>query len=77
MIEIDGFAWFIGALVICGMHALHLRSRWRDRRQYQAWWQRYEANAKKQHEEFMRVMDRSSSDGTGWNLDGSRERGQA
>jgi hypothetical protein len=77
VIEIDGFAWFVAALIICGAHALYLRSRWRERQQYWAWWRKYDADAQKRHEEFMRVMDRGNSDVTGWSLDGSRERGQA
>lgn len=77
MIEIDGFLWFVGALLICGVHALHLRGWRREQRQYQAWWKRYDAVAQQRHDAFMRVTDRDDARDLGWNLDGSRERGQA
>lgn len=73
MIEIDGLAWFIGALLICGAHVLYLRSWRRERIAHLAWWQQYDVDAQKRHDEFMRAID----DRDEWNLDGSRERGQA
>ena len=48
--------WFVGALLICGAHALYLWSWRRERRAYLAWWQNYDADAQKRHDEFMRVM---------------------
>lgn len=75
MIEIDGFWWFVGALIVCGAHALHLRGWRRERREHQAWWKGYEARSQKRHEEFMRAI--GSEPTTSWRLDGSRTRGQA
>ena len=75
MIEIDGPLWFLGAIVICGAHVLYLRGWRREQRQSLAWWQAYDAEAEKRHQEFMRAISRD--DVLGWNLDGGRERGQA
>ena len=77
MIEIDGPLWFAGAFLICGAHVLYLRSWRRDQRQSLAWWQKYDADAQKRHDEFMNVMGRDDASTLGWSLDGSRERGQA
>lgn len=77
MIEIDGPLWFVGALIICGVHVLYLRSWRHERRAHLAWWQNYDVRAQKRHEEFMRVMDQGDSSTLGWNLDGNRQRGQA
>ena len=77
MIEIDGPLWFAGALLICGAHVLYLRGWLRDQRQSLAWWQKYDADAQKRHDEFMRAIGRDDTSTLGWNLDGSRERGQA
>jgi hypothetical protein len=77
VIEIDGPLWFLGALLICGAHALYLRSWQRERRQHQAWWQKYDAKAQQRHEEFMSAIGRDEAGTRGWNLDGNRERGQA
>lgn len=77
MIEIDGPLWFAGALLVCGWHTLYLRGWRRERREHLAWWQQYDADAQKRHEEFMRVMDRDEAPAHGWSLDGNRERGQA
>lgn len=74
---IDGPLWFIGALVICGVHALYIRGWRRDHHQYLTWWQRYDAQAQQRHDEFMRVMDRENGTSIEWNLDGNRTRGQA
>lgn len=74
VIQIDGFWWFVGALLICGAHFLYLRGWRRERREHLAWWQNYDADAQKRHDEFMRVMNRDK--GEGWNLNGS-QRGQA
>jgi len=76
-VVIDGPLWFIGALVICGWFALYHRSRRREYRQYMAWCRKYDADAQQRHAEFMHVMNRVDGDAYGWNLDGSRERGQA
>lgn len=59
MIEIDGPIWFVGALLICGVHALYICGWRRERRQYQAWWQKHDAEAQHRHEEFMRALDDS------------------
>jgi hypothetical protein len=75
VIQIDGFLWFVGALLICGAHAIHLRGWRRERREHLAWWRRYDADSRRRHDEFMRATDRNDVDE--WNLDGSRERGQA
>ena len=77
MIEINGPLWFAGALLICGAHVLYLRGWLRDRRQSLAWWQKYDADAQKRHDEFMCAIGRDAVGAIGWNLDGSRERGQA
>ena len=77
MIEIDGPLWFVGALLICGAHVLYLRSWRRDWRQSLAWRQKYDADAQKRHDEFMLAIGRDDVGALGWNLDGSRERGQA
>lgn len=57
MIKIDGLLWFIGALLICGAHALHLRGWRRERRAHLAWWKSHDERSQQRHEEFMRVMD--------------------
>jgi len=57
VITIDGFLWFVGALLACGAHALYLRGWRRERRQQQVWWQQYEAQAQARHEEFMSAID--------------------
>jgi len=76
VIEIDGLFWFICALLICGWHAIYLRGCRRERLQHLAWWQAYDAKSQARHEEFMHALDRDNVQ-LGWNLDGSRERGQA
>jgi hypothetical protein len=68
---IDGPLWFFGAVIVCGAHVLYLRSWRREQIARLAWWQRYDADARKRHDEFMRATDR------GWSLDGNRDRGQA
>lgn len=77
MIEIDGFFWFVAALIICGTHALYLRSWQCERRQHQAWWQTYDVKAQRRHEEFMHAIGRDDNNKLEWNLDSHRERGQA
>jgi hypothetical protein len=76
VIEIDGPLWFVGALFICGVHVLYLRSWRRERREYLAWRQNYDVQAQRRHEEFMRAMS-DEDRRVEWNLDGSRVRGQA
>lgn len=75
MIEIDGFWWFVGALLICGLHVLYLRDWRRERREYIAWREKYNAAEQKRHDEFMRVMGCDSA--FEWNLDSNQPRGQA
>lgn len=77
MIQIDGFWWFIGALVVCGWHALQLRSWRRDRHEYMTWREQYNAIEQTRHDEFMRAL-RGTDDcvDVSWNLYKS-ERGQA
>ena len=77
VIEIDGFWWFVGALVICGLHGLYLRGWRRERCEYQQWRETYNVIEQKRHEEFMRVMGRDDASALGWNLDGGRKRGEA
>ena len=57
MIEIDGFWWFVGAVVVCGAHTLHLWGWKREQRQHHAWWVSYDARAEERHDEFMRALD--------------------
>jgi hypothetical protein len=76
VIEIDGPLWLAGALLICGAHVLYLRGWRREQRQYKAWWQNYDADAQKRHDDFMRAIDRDDDRGLGWNLSSSGERGQ-
>ena len=76
MIEIDGPLWFAGALLICGAHVLYLRGWRRDQRQSLAWWQKYDANAQKRHDEFMRAIDGDRAVEDSWSSYKS-ERGQA
>ena len=54
---IDGPLWFVGALVLCGVHTLYLRSWRRERRQQLAQWRAYDAASQKRHEEFMTAME--------------------
>lgn len=77
MIVIDGPLWLVGALLICGAHVLYLRGWRREHRQSLARWQKYDADAQKRHDEFMSAIDGDDVGTLGWNLDGSRERGQA
>lgn len=56
MIVIHGPLWFIGALLICGAHVLYLWGWRRERRAQLAWWQSYDAEAKRRHEEFMHTL---------------------
>jgi len=77
VIEIDGLLWFVGAVLICGAHVLYLRSWRRERLQHLAWWKSYDAKAHRRHDAFMSAIDRDDVGACEWNLDGSRERGQA
>lgn len=77
MIVIDGPLCFAAALLICGAHVLYLRSWRREQRQRLAWWQKYDADAQKRHDAFIRAIDRDDGGTHGWNRDGNRERGQA
>lgn len=79
MIEIDGLLWFVGAVVVFGVHALHIRSWRRERRQYQAWLRRYDASAQRRHDATMQAFDRDDAFSAvpAWKLDGRRKRGRA
>jgi len=77
VIVIDGFLWFIGALIICGAHGLYLRSWRRERRAHQAWWQTYNTEAQTRHEAFMRAIGNIDDGALEWNLSSNGERGQA
>ncbi|HSX22865.1 MAG TPA: hypothetical protein VLE97_08850 [Gaiellaceae bacterium] len=78
MIVIDGPLWFVGALVVFGLHALYARSWRRERRADLAWWRTYDARSQRRHDEFMRALDAGRVDPIGaWNLGGGRQRGQA
>ena len=57
-IEIEGFWWFVGALLVCGWHALYVRNWRREHRRYLAWWKQYDADAQKRHDDFMRAINR-------------------
>lgn len=57
---IEGFWWFVFAIVICGAHVLYLRSWRRDRLQHLAWWKKYDATSQLRHEALMAVMDGES-----------------
>ena len=59
---IDGLYWFVGALLICGVHVLYLRSWRREYRRQLAWWQQYDTDAKQRHVEFMRAIDAIGED---------------
>jgi hypothetical protein len=74
--SIDSPLWFLGALLICGWHTRFLLNWRREQREYRAWWQKHDTAAQQRHGEFMHAFDRSDSS-LEWNLDGSRERGQA
>lgn len=76
MIEIDGFYWFVGALLICVVHVIYLRGWRREQRQILALREKYNAREQKRHDEPMQAFACNDS-AVGWNLDGSRERGQA
>ena len=65
VIQIEGFWWFVGAILICGVHALYIRSWRREHRKSLAWWTKYDADAQHRHEDFMRaihVVDESVGD---------------
>jgi len=55
VIVIDGPLCLGLAVLICGTHALHVRAARRGRRAWQAWWQRYEADAVKRHAAVMQL----------------------
>ncbi len=75
MMQIDGFWWFVGAVLVAVWHGLYLRSWRRERMAVLAWWKAYDVRSQQRHEEFMQAID--PRDVCEWNLDGSRERGQA
>lgn len=64
MIVIDGFWWFVGALMGCGWHTIFMIWPWRrELRRSDAWWRKYDADARERHETFMaaiRTEDRAS-----------------
>lgn len=69
MIEIDGFLWFVAALLLCGGHMLYLRGWRREQRQRLAWWQRHDAEAQRRHDACMQAM-RAIDHGNGrWTVD--------
>jgi hypothetical protein len=50
---IDGLAWFVGAILVCGAHALFLIS-WRaESRDRQKQWAAYNEASQQRHDEFM------------------------
>jgi hypothetical protein len=77
VIVVDGPVCLVAALVVCVAHVLYLRSWRRERRAHLVWWQSYDAEAQRRHEEFMQAIDSPDRVQVGWNLDGNRERGQA
>ena len=78
MIAIDGLAWFLGALVVCGAHVLHLRGMRRERLSYLAWWRRYDETSQERHDELMQAIARGEGSRPKWRLNSSsNQRGQA
>lgn len=53
---IDGFGWFIAALLLCGLHALYIRDWRRERREQLAASARYDAESERRHQETMRAL---------------------
>ena len=53
---IEGVWWFVGALLICGMHVLYIRGWRRELRANRAWWVAYDTRATRQHEVLMRHL---------------------
>jgi hypothetical protein len=73
VIEIDGFWWFVAALVICVLHVLYLRSWRRERLGHLAEFRRHDAEDQKRHDEFMDALTFYRRGQLGW----SQKRGQA
>jgi hypothetical protein len=77
-IEIDGLSWFVGVLIICGLHALHLGAWRRERRAHLAWWQRYDAASQVHHDEHIAAIVSNGIHMSGWSPGrNSNQRGQA
>ena len=53
---IEGFWWFIGALLIGGAHVLYIHSWRRELRSHQAWWIAYDDRSTRQHKTLMRHL---------------------
>jgi len=70
---IDGPVWFIGALVICGLHMCLLWGGRRERRAHHAWWVKYEADARARHDELMAALQPSGPAADYWALGDNRE----
>jgi len=73
VIEIDGFWWFVAAIVICGLHATYIRDWRRERRDQLAQWKAYDEASERRHVEFMEALTWYRSAKLGW----SQKRGQA
>jgi hypothetical protein len=62
MTEIDGFWWFVLAILICGWHASFILS-WRlERRASDAWWRKYDVESRLRHEALMRALARENDE---------------
>lgn len=59
---IDGFFWFIGAILICGAHALYLHSWRRERRQQLEKWRKYDEASERRHVAFMDAISERSAE---------------
>jgi hypothetical protein len=62
VIEIDGFWWFVFALIICGWHASFILSWRRERRLSDAWWSAYDVKSRLRHEALMQAFARENDD---------------
>lgn len=56
---IDGFRWFVAALVVFGFHALFLLDWRREARDRLAQWAAYDAASQRRHDEFIVELRRA------------------
>jgi hypothetical protein len=49
-IQIDGLAWFVGALALGVLYVFLLRDWRRERRAQHAWWQQYDETSRRRHD---------------------------
>ena len=62
MIVIDGFWWFVFAVVICGWHAGFIINWRRELRLRDAWWRKYDAESQQRHAALMQAFARENDD---------------